>query len=312
MMASISAWMESLNARPVLGVDIASDAVHLLELRGQAARSRITASASAPLPSGALVMQELRKPELVAAAIRQAMTAGGVCTRRSVIALPASRLLIRRLQLPAGLGDEELDELLRADAARYLPYPLDEACFDFEVLDTEQAEHTEIRLYACLRRELEARCEAARLAGLQVCRVDVERYALECAAAALLRETPLAAVLNFQRERSELLLLENGETVYAQDLSGSSVWQDADGQLQADGLLRFARQLQQTLAAALPQGAALQALLLAGRCRRIDRLTEQLSELLELPCHAARAQANVEAAALLAYGLARRGLEMRS
>lgn len=307
MMASISAWAENLRAGPVVGVDIADEFVHLLELSGCGHRSRITASASAPLPGG------MAEPRTLAAAIRKAIAAGGVRARRAVLALPASLLLIRRLQLPAGLGDDELDELLRADAERYLPYPLEQTCFDFEVLDAAGTEHTELRLFACARRDLEPRCEALRLAGLQVCGADVERYALETGAAALLRGAPLAAVLYFRRERSDLLLLERGETVYVQELPGSRSWLDDDGLPLCDRLPLIAEPIQQMLTAtATAQTTARPELLLAGCSRQIDHLAQEISALLQLPCHAARPQANVDAAALLAYGLARRALVPRA
>lgn len=290
MMASLSAWMRDRHKGAVIGVDLADEHVHLLEL---GSGDSVRAWTSAELP-----VADSFQPAVVAAVIRDAMRRSGMRARQAALALPAAMLQIRRLQLPPGLDEDSLQELLRADAERYLPYPASECCFDFECLPTSSTQHTELRLYACARRQLEPRCEALRQAGLQPIAADLESYALEAGLRACLAPLAQGLLLHVRRRRSELLLLESGETQLIQALPGHGQWLDSPP--------AYERLLQTLRTALAGQTASGTSLLLGGAGLALDRLAARMTLDLQRPCTPLRLPVADSSAAVLAYGLAMR------
>lgn len=290
MGASLSAWMRHRQKAAVVGVDLADEQVHLLELGGG---QEVRAAVSAELPAA-----EGFNAAITAAVIREAFKRGGLRAHRAALALPAAMLQIRRLQLPPGLDEDSLQELLRADAERYLPCPAAECCFDFECLPAASSAYTELRLYACARRQLEPRCEALRLAGLEVIAADLESYALEAGLRACLPPPGDGALLYLRRRRCDLLLLDAGETSLMQELPGYRLWLD-----EPSAYTRLLSQLRAALAGS-PQADL--PLLLGGAGPMLDSLATRLAQDLQRRCTPARLPAGAHSAALLAYGLAAR------
>lgn len=86
-------------------------------------------------------------------------------------------IMSRTITLPSGLQDDEIDLLIRLDADKYIPYPLDEVCFDFWVLGDDGREMSVLLIIG--RASMVDRCvEIAAGAALDVEIVDVHEYAL--------------------------------------------------------------------------------------------------------------------------------------
>lgn len=299
MRTSLAAWLRTRIRTPILGLDLDADRVQVLELEPGAQRVRVQATRTC----------SAEDPAEAATQLRQLIQRGGFRSRHVAIAMPAAQVQIRRLQLPGGLDDEGLHELLCADAARYLPHPLSESCFDFERLDAGAAPHSELRLYSCTRRDLEQRCAIPQAAGLQVVAVDLDRYALADGVASLQQAQEAVALLNLRKSHAELLLLDQGRIVHAQVLALPPDWLDPAQHQSGCGFADLLESLRAVIDPVLPAGAQL---LLAGEHAASDELAKAFSQALARPCCAARDPHDPEPIALLAYGLALRAARSRA
>lgn len=212
-------------AKPILGLDISSTAVKLLELGGSSEDTRVENYAVVPLPADSVVDKLVVDPEAVGEAIRKAVRKAGTRTKRAAVAVGGASVITKTIQLPAGLSDDDMEEQVRLEADQYIPFPLEEVGMDFEVLGpTEGSEGTvDVLLAACRSDNIDNRVAAVELAGLECKIVDIEAYALENASELMLGhmmdgDTDQAiALLDMGATTTTLNILQNHKVVYTRD-----------------------------------------------------------------------------------------------
>ena len=95
-------------ASPVLGIDISSTAVKLIELRRADGRYRVECYAVEPLPQNAVVEKNITNLEAVAETVRGAVKRSQTRLKEAAAAVPASSAISRTLVMDGNLGDDEL------------------------------------------------------------------------------------------------------------------------------------------------------------------------------------------------------------
>ena len=97
-------------ARPLIGLDISSSAVKMVELSAASAgQYRLERYAIEPLPRDAVTDGNIASLEGVAEAVRRAWKRLGSSTRNVALALPASAVISKKIALPAGLREMEME-----------------------------------------------------------------------------------------------------------------------------------------------------------------------------------------------------------
>ena len=120
---------------PVLiGVDISSTAVKLLQLSQTGGRYRVEHYAVEPLPPNAVVEKGIVEVEAVGDAIRRALARSGAKTRAAAAAVAGSAVITKIVPMQADLSEEDMEAQIQVEANQYIPYPIEEVSLDFEVL----------------------------------------------------------------------------------------------------------------------------------------------------------------------------------
>ena len=163
----------------LLGVDVGSASVKLLELSAQGDSHRVEFYGMAPLPPNAVVAKHISDAPAVGAAI------GGLLPRasrkrRCAAAIPVASAAVSTFEVDAALSDEEVDAHIVVDAERHLPCPLEEAAYDFEVqgLSESSPGQAEVLLAACRKDGLSRLQEALLAASLRPVVVETAAFAL--------------------------------------------------------------------------------------------------------------------------------------
>jgi type IV pilus assembly protein PilM len=207
----------------VIGLDLTASAIKLLELRRRGAGYAVESFAIEALPEGALADRQIVDAELVAAAIARAWKRSGSRTRRAAIAVPAAAVIAKTVSLPVGLGDDDMEAQIHAEADRYIPYPIEEVNLDFQPTGESDAGETEVLLVACRSEQIDSRVAALQLAGLEAAVVDVDSYAMERACSMLGAQLPdggrgqSIAVADVGATGTTLLVLHDGRGVYTRE-----------------------------------------------------------------------------------------------
>ncbi len=167
------------DAGSLVGVEIAPDAVRILQLQRRNRRCRVVAWAQEPFepPAG---NDWVAQPALVVAALQRAYRRAGLRQRRVALALPANQVICKLCHLPAGQDEAEMEAQLLADAERLFPFPLEDLALDFQVIGASSAQPgcTEVIVAACRQSALAPLEAVVEEAGLQLEAVEVDSIAL--------------------------------------------------------------------------------------------------------------------------------------
>lgn len=224
-MSIIQSLISGGGGKSVLGLDISSSAVKLLELSRRGDQYVVEAFAVEPLPVGAVVDKQIADSEPVAQAIQRAVQRAGTRTKNAAVAVAGSSVITKIIPLAAGLSDDEMEEQIRAEADQYIPYPIEEVNLDFQVLgaSTKDAGTVDVLLAACRREQVDQRVAAVEMAGLKATVVDIEAHALENACQYLTHQMPnegrgkTVAIVDMGASTTSVLIMHDGVHAYTRD-----------------------------------------------------------------------------------------------
>ncbi len=209
---------------PLLGIDISSIAVKLLELSYRDGRYRVESYAVEPLSANAVTERTINDVEAVGNAIRRAWDRTGTKTREAAVAVAGSAVITKVVTLLAGLSEEELLAQIELEADRYIPFPIEEVNLDFVVLGPSEKnpQLADVLLAASRSDNVDTRVEALERAGLKAKVVDVEAYALEAAFALIAPRLPrqgqgTVALVDVGATMTLLNVLHDGRSVYTRE-----------------------------------------------------------------------------------------------
>lgn len=111
---------------PLIGVDISSTAVKLLQLSQSGGRYRVEHYAVEPLPPNAVVEKNIVEVEAVGEAIKRALNRSGSKTRFAAAAVAGSAVITKIIPMQADLSEDELEDQIQVEAGQYIPYPIED------------------------------------------------------------------------------------------------------------------------------------------------------------------------------------------
>ena len=166
---------------PLVGIDISSSAVKLLELSKSGSRYRVESYAVEPLPPNSVVEKNITDVEAVGEAIRRAVKRSGTRTRHAAVAIAGSSVITKIVPMPAGMSEDEMENQIEFEADQYVPYPLEEVNLDFEVLGASEnnPDTVDVLLAACRSENVDMRNAACETGGVETQVMDVESFASE-------------------------------------------------------------------------------------------------------------------------------------
>jgi len=211
----------------ILGLDISSTSVKLLELAQDGDKFRVQSLAVEPLPDNAVVDKNIQDVDAVGETILKAVKRSGTKAKNAAVAVSGSAVITKIITMPTGMNDDELESQIEMEADQYIPYPLEEINLDFEVLgETENNPETVDVLLAASRSEnIELRSAALSLGGLTPKIVDVEAYTIEHSARLITHQLPedsedkIIALIDIGATMTSLNVVENNHLIYTREQS---------------------------------------------------------------------------------------------
>ena len=224
-------------ARSLLGLDISSSAVKLVELTANGKDGyRVERYAIEVLPKDAVSDGNIANLEGVVDAVKRAWKRLGTSTRNVAMALPGAAVITKRIIVPAGLRDEELEGQVESEANQYIPFAIDEVNLDYQIIGPSAAspDELEVLIAASKKERVEDRVAVADAAGLKAVVMDVESLASLAAFELIERQLPesgknqVVALVDAGANVMNLTVLRNGQQVYAREqaFGGGMLTQD--------------------------------------------------------------------------------------
>ncbi|MDR2127479.1 MAG: pilus assembly protein PilM [Burkholderiaceae bacterium] len=177
----------------MIGLDISSSSMKLVELgQGRAGEFVLERCGIEPLEQGWINEGNIERFDDVADAARRLVSRSGTRAKNVAMALPSSVVISKRVVLPAGLSDREMEIQAEAEANQFIPFPLDEVSLDFYVVGPSAASagDVDVVIAASRKEKVEDRQGLAEAVGLVPVVVDVESYASRLAVSRIIERLP--------------------------------------------------------------------------------------------------------------------------
>jgi len=212
---------------PLIGVDVSSSSVKMVELSVDPKQGGYTLERYAIelLPKDAITDGNVNNLDAVAETMQRAWKRMGTRIKNVSLALPAAAVITKKILLPTGMSEEDLEFQVESEANQYIPFALEEVNLDFQVIGPapENEEELEVLLAASRKANVEDRTAAAQLAGLKTLVMDVEPYAAEMAFEQISAQLPdgakdkCVALIDIGAGVMNVNVLRNGQSVYTRD-----------------------------------------------------------------------------------------------
>ncbi len=222
---------------PLVGLDISTSGVKLVEL-SEVGRNelRLERYAAEPLPKGAVVDGNIENIEQVSEAVRRVWKKSGTRAKLVALGMPPASVITKKIILPGGLSEEELELQVESEANQYIPFALDEVSLDFDVIGPAQnsPDDIEVLLAATRKEKVEDRVAVAEAAGLKPTVMDIESYAARTAIERVTSQLPQAgqgqivALFQIGSQITHISVLLDGQPLYEreQPFGGNQLTQD--------------------------------------------------------------------------------------
>jgi type IV pilus assembly protein PilM len=217
----------SASTPPMIGVDVSSSSVKMVELSMAPKKSGYVVERYAiePLPKGAVSDGNINNLEAVSEGMQRAWKRMGTRIKSISMALPAATVITKKILLPAGMREEDLEYQVESEANQYIPFALDEVNLDFQVIGPAPGnlDEVEVLLAASRKANVEDRVAAAQASGLRTVVMDVEPYAAETAFEQISVQLPegaegkIVALIDIGATVMNVNVLRNGQSIYSRD-----------------------------------------------------------------------------------------------
>jgi type IV pilus assembly protein PilM len=220
-------FLFSRKYRQLLGLDITTSSIKLIELAMAGGQYRVEAYAAEPTPPNSMNEKSIVDPQAVGDAINRAVKRSGARSTEVAIAISGDAAITKIIQMPGGLRDSELESQVEMQADQYIPFPMDEVSYDFELLgpSDKDTDAVDVLLVASRTDNVDQRRAAVAAAGLSPRIVDVEAFALENACKLMTHQMPdggidrSIAVVDFGASSTTFSVLRNLRVVYTRDFT---------------------------------------------------------------------------------------------
>ncbi|HCS62630.1 MAG TPA: pilus assembly protein PilM [Cellvibrio sp.] len=211
-------------AKPVVGLDISSTSVKLLELSRSGDRYRVESYTVKALPPNAVVEKNIADPAAVAEIVRSMVKQSKTKLKHAAVAVAGSAVITKMIDMPMDLNDDAMESQIAAEADQYIPFPLEEVALDFEVqgISPRNPDQVEVLLAACRRENVEVRQQVLADSDLIAEKVDIEAYCMERAFELIAeqledQEGQVVAIIDIGATMTTLSVLVDGKTVYTRE-----------------------------------------------------------------------------------------------
>ena len=96
---------------PLIGIDISSAAVKVLQLSKSAGRYRVEHYGVEPLPPNSVNEKNIAQVEVVGAAIRRAIAKSGCKSKFAAVAVSGSSVITKIITVTGGLDEEAMEQI---------------------------------------------------------------------------------------------------------------------------------------------------------------------------------------------------------
>ena len=210
-------------AKGVIGLDIGSSAVKLVELKERkSGEFHLQRVGIEPLSPEAIVDGSIMDSSLVVEAIQKLAEETGAKNPNFATSVSGHSVIIKKIQVPA-MPPDELDESIHWEAEQYIPFDINDVRLDYVVLSQGEMGHDnmEVLLVAVKRDKVNDYVSVISQCGKTAAMVDLDAFAVQNAYEMNYDTDPsrVVALVNMGAGVTTINILARGSTVFWRDIS---------------------------------------------------------------------------------------------
>ena len=218
----------SRKSRPLLGLDITTSSIKVVELSLSAGQYRVECYGAEAMPPNAISDRAIVDVQAAADAIARAVRRSGSEVREVAVAVSGNNNhMAKVIQMSAALNEAELETQIELQADQYLEVPLEELALDYQVLgrSPRDPESIDVLLVAARSTLVGQLRDAVLQAGLTPRIIDVESYALENACSLMRHQLPDGGIdrsvdiIDFGASTTTFSVLRDLKLIYTRDFA---------------------------------------------------------------------------------------------
>ncbi len=210
------------NCSSIVGLDIGTTAIKLVELSQQAGLYQLEGYASITLPKKIPLAKGTNDTTFISEAIRS-LTIGYPRDLKNVaIAVPDVAVFSKIIQVDHDFNDADIENFILLEADRLIPHPMAEVRLDFQVLGKNAHDplSIDVLLVAARKETVAAAVAIAETSGMKVKVVDIQAHAVERAAYLIAqqlsehRDGKIIAIVELGISSITLIVLQQSNNIF--------------------------------------------------------------------------------------------------
>jgi type IV pilus assembly protein PilM len=215
--------------KSLVGLDIGSSSIKLAEVISNSKGHYLNRFSEVSLPKGVIVDGILADAVTLSAKIKEIFKISK-CGRKGIVtSLAGNSVIIKKVTLEQ-MNEEELRDLIRDEAGKYLPFEsMDDVNYDFQILgeNNYNPNQMDIIIVAAKKEIINSYLEAATAAGQNVEIIDVAPFVLETLYGANYEfdNEDIVVLINIGASTTGINVVKGGMSVFTRDfaLAGNSI-----------------------------------------------------------------------------------------
>ena len=209
--------------KQLIGLDIGSHSLKLMEIIDSGSESVMNRFHLAPLEKGVIVDGSIADLGKLVESIKGLFRTAGCQSKSVVTSLSGHAVIVKKATFPT-LDDQELRELIRDEAGKYLPFDnMDDVNFDFQVLGQNEynPNQLDVIIVAAKKDVIDSHVEAIQMAGLSAVILDVDSFALETMYEKNYDydEKHIAVIVNIGASITNINVVKNATSIFTRDFT---------------------------------------------------------------------------------------------
>jgi type IV pilus assembly protein PilM len=207
--------------KDVIGIDIGSSSIKLVQLREAKGVYHLVNLGMAPLPPEAIVDNAIMDSSSVVEVVRSLVESLKVKTKNVASSISGHSVIIRKILLPI-MTEEEMEASIQWEAEQYIPFDISEVNLDFQILGPAQKDPSQMNviLVAAKKDFVNDYVAVFKESGLNPQVMDIDCFALENAFEVNygFEAEANVALINMGASAMNINILKDGESVFTRDI----------------------------------------------------------------------------------------------
>lgn len=223
----------------IIGLDIGSSSIKLVELNEGKNGFKLQNLAISPLPPEAIVDGSLMDSVTIIDTIRELAANTKTKTKDVVISISGHSVIVKKINLPF-MTEAELEESIQWEAERYIPFDINDVNIDFQILGSgpENPEVMDVVLVAAKKDIINDYISVIIESGLNPVIIDVDAFALENMLAINyeIEKEEIIAIANVGASTTNINIIKDNVSAFTRDIfkGGNQVTEEIQRQLHID------------------------------------------------------------------------------